>query len=482
MLKSRVRGAARSSDFVDCRKRLLGGVALIGLTFAIHTGAQAETLMSAMGLAYVGNPDLNSQRAAVRASDENIPKATAGYRPTITAGAKTGRTQFNQESPSSFSNPDGRIDNLTTPTQYGVTVTENVWNGNRTVNSVSQAESDMLGAREQMRNTEQNTLLNAVTYYMNVLRDTAIYNLQLNNVQVLNEQLKQTKDRFQVGEVTRTDVAQAEAALAAGHSSALTAQSNLKTSIANYRQVIGIEPKKLDPGKPLAAKMLPRTLDDAVAISQSEHPAIQGAMHGIDSAQLKVKIVEGSLYPTVNLVGSVTRDIDPSPADRNFRTVTASIVAQISVPIYDGGITYASVRQAKETLEQQRLQTDLQRDTVRAAVVSAWGLYANAKGQIDAAQSQVTASEVALTGVREEANVGQRTTLDVLNAQQTLINARVQLITAQRDQVVASYALLSSVGRLSAANLSLKVEQYDPQTHYNQVKDKWWGLRTPDGQ
>ncbi|WP_245423808.1 TolC family outer membrane protein [Methylovirgula sp. 4M-Z18] len=438
--------------------------------------------MSAMGLAYVGNPDLNSQRANVRATDETIPKATSGYRPTITAAAKTGRTQYTQETPPTLFTSGGRLDNLTTPTSYGLSVTQNVWNGNRTDNSVSQAESEVLGAREQMRNTEQNVLLNAVTYYMNVLRDTAIYDLQQSNVQVLNEQLKQTKDRFQVGEVTRTDVAQAEAALAQGHSAALTAQSNLKTSIANYHQIVGIDPKKLEPGKPLAAKMLPKTLDQAIATSQAEHPSIQAAMHGIDSAQLNVKVVEGSLYPTVNLVGSVQRDLDPSPSDKGFRTVTASIIAQISVPIYDGGLTYASVRQAKETLEQQRLQTDLQRDTVRAAVVSAWGLYANSKLQIEAAQSQVTASEVALNGVREEAKVGQRTTLDVLNAQQTLINARVSLITAQRDQVVSSYALLSAVGRLSAATLALNVAKYDPQVHYNQVKDKWWGLRTPEGQ
>ncbi|MBV9222333.1 MAG: TolC family protein, partial [Methylobacteriaceae bacterium] len=225
---------------------------------------------------------------------------------------------------------------------------------------------------------------------------------------------------------------------------------------------------------------LPKTLEAAIAISQIEHPSIQAALHGVDAAELNVKVLEGALYPTINLVGTVTEGVEVQGVP-NSTQFSASLLGQLSVPIYDGGLTYANIRQAKEQLGQTRLQVDLQRDIVRAAVVSAWGVYANSKAQIESAQAQVSASEIALNGVREEAKVGQRTTLDVLNAQQTLLNARVSLVTAQHDQVVASYALLSAIGRLSVDVLALRAARYDASIHFDQVKDKWWGLRTPDG-
>jgi len=312
-----------------------------------------------------------------------------------------------------------------------------------------------------------------------VLRDTAILSLNRNNAEVLAEQLRQTRDRFTVGEVTRTDVAQAEASLAGAQAVALSAQSNLQTSIANYRQTIGEEPKNLSPVSPLS-KPLPKTLAQAISIAYVEHPGITAALHGVDVASLNVKIIEGQLYPTLGLTGQVAQryDISNTPG---LRGVTASVVGQLTIPIYEGGAVYAGTRQAKEQLGQQELAVDLQRNKVRAAVVSAWGATQASTGVIRSSKAQVGAAEVALAGVREEAKVGQRTTLDVLNAQQTLLNARVGLVTAEHDQVVSSYALLSSVGRLSTANLGLALAQYDPKVHFNQVKDKWFGLRTPDG-
>ncbi len=440
--------------------------------------AKAETIGGALAKAYLSNPDINQQRAAVRASDENIPKANAGYLPTVSAETDAARasleaTGLGQGIPSPYTQ-------TSTPRGYGVTVTQNVWNGNRTINSLRQAESGVLGAREQLRNTEQNVLLSAVTYYMDVLRDTAILDLDRNNVEVLQEQLRQTQDRFNVGEVTRTDVAQAEASLAGSQATALTAQSNLQASVAKYRKAIGEEPKSLSPVAPVT-KPLPKSLSEAVAISQVEHPAIVAMLHGVDAAALAIKISEGALYPTVGLTGQVSKRFDVQGYPNGSQTLTGSLMGQITVPIYDGGATYAATRQAKEQLGQQELQTDLQRDKVRAAVVATWGANQNSLGILHAAKSQVEASEVALAGVREEAKVGQRTTLDVLNAQQTLLNARVQLVTAQHDQVVNSYTLLSSVGRLSIKTLGLAVAEYDPRVHFDQVKNKWIGLRTPDG-
>jgi len=432
--------------------------------------ARAETLGGALVKAYLNNPDINQQRAAVRASDENIPKANAGYLPTITGEADAGLQSLN-------------ADNLpgvaTKPRGYGLTVTQNVWNGNRTANSLRQAESNIFGAREQLRFTEQNVLLDAVTHYMDVLRDTAILSLNRNNVDVLQEQLRQTRDRFSVGEVTRTDVAQAEASLAGAQAVAFTAQATLQASIANFRQTIGEQPKSLAPVKALT-KPQPRSLSEAIAISQLEHPGIVALLHGVDAAQLNVKIAEGALYPTLGLTGQVQKRFDPQN-NPGLQAVTASVVGQLTIPIYQGGGEYASTRQAKELLGQQELQADLQRNKVRAAVVSAWGANESSVGVIRSAKAQVAAAEVALAGVREEAKVGQRTTLDVLNAQQTLLNARVQLVTAQHDQVVNSYGLISAIGRLSTARLGLATAQYDPRVHFNQVKDKWIGLRTPDG-
>jgi outer membrane protein len=279
--------------------------------------------------------------------------------------------------------------------------------------------------------------------------------------------------------VTRTDVAQVEAQLAGARAEALTAQSNLAASLAVYRQVVGTPPKNLAPGRPIE-KALPKSVTGAVGSSQSEHPLIQSAMHNVDAAALNVKLVEGELLPTLGLTGTLSKRWDPSGVS-GASSLSAQAVATLTVPIYEGGETYARVRQAKEQLAQARLQTDVVREQVRAQVVANWGLWENSRGQLQAAQAQVQAAEIALSGVREEAKVGQRTTLDVLVAQQTLVTARVALVTAQRDRVVTSYAVMSAMGRLSAGRLGLAVAQYNPVVHFDQVKGKWFGLQTPDG-
>jgi outer membrane protein len=453
----------------------LQGAAIVAVSAALlATGARAETIGGALAKAYLNNPDINQQRAAVRVQDENIPKANSGYLPNISAEADAGLLHMEEDSPHTSD-----FQSNTKPHGVGLTVTQNVWNGNRTGNSVRQAESNVFGQREQLRNTEQNVLLSAVTDYMDVLRDTAILDLDRNNVEVLQEQLRQTQDRFNVGEVTRTDVAQAEASLAGARATALGAQSQLQASLAKYRQAIGDDPKSLTPVAPLS-RQLPKALPQAISISQLEHPAIVAMLHGVDAAALQIKIAEGALYPTVGVTGQLQKrfDYNGTPGQQLY---TASIVGQISVPIYDGGLSYATTRQAKEQLSQTELQTELQRDNVRAAVVAAWGANENSSGVLRAARAEVQAAEVALAGVREEAKVGQRTTLDVLNAQQTLLNARVQLVTAQHDSVVNSYSLLSAIGRLSIQTLGLAVPEYDPRVHFDQVKNKLWGLRTPDG-
>jgi outer membrane protein len=266
--------------------------------------------------------------------------------------------------------------------------------------------------------------------------------------------------------------------LALSRSQASLAEANLRTSIAQYRQVIGVEPRQLAPGRPLD-RLLPRSVDAALKVALTEHPAIKAALHGVDVAELQVKIEQGALAPQLGVRGSVAQRYDSQVSgDQAF---SASAVAQLTVPIYDGGQASASTRQAKETVGQRRLEADSVRDQVRAFIISSWGQLEAARAQIAAAQAQVDASETALNGVREEARVGQRTTLDVLNAQQELLNARVNLITAQRDRVVASYAVVQAMGRLTSRSLGLAVNHYSPRLHYEQVKDLWGGLTTPDG-
>lgn len=435
--------------------------------------ASAETLESALAKAYGNNPTLNAQRANVRSNDENVARAKSGYRPTVNGTADIGASYSDYAR-------DGRIHQIQrlTPYGYGVQINQSIFNGFQTDNSVRQAESSVLGSRENLSNSEQNTLFSSASAYMNVLRDTAILDLQRNNVEVIDEQLRQTRDRFNVGEVTRTDVAQAESRLALARSQASAAEANLRTSVAQYRQVIGVEPRQLAPGRPLD-KLLPKTVDSALKTAFEEHPAIKGALHAVDAAELQVKIDEGALVPQVGVRGTVAQRYNNQLQGDNL--TSASVVAQLTVPIYEGGQTYALTRQAKETVGQRRLEADSIRDQVRAAIISSWGQLEAARAQIIAAQSQVDASETALNGVREEARVGQRTTLDVLNAQQELLSARVNLITAQRDRVVASYAVVQSMGRLNSRNLGLAVNHYNPANHYDQVKDLWWGLTTPDG-
>ncbi|RZK97107.1 MAG: channel protein TolC, partial [Methylobacterium sp.] len=251
-----------------------------------------------------------------------------------------------------------------------------------------------------------------------------------------------------------------------------------RTSIGTYRQNIGVEPRQLAPGRPLD-RYVPASLDAAIAIGLQEHPQILSALHAVDAAEAQVKVLEGELYPTIGLQGSVRQSYDTSfPGDNG---VSASIVGRVTIPLYQGGQEYAQIRQQKEVVGQTRIQADLVRDQVRAQVVDFWGRLEAAKAQVIAAQAQVQANEVALNGVREEARVGQRTTLDVLNAQQELLNARVNLITAQRDRVIYSYGVVQAIGRLTVRYTAVPVAAYSAKVHYDQVKDLWYGVRSPDG-
>ena len=461
------------------RLRLVTGAAAALLLACMGpTPSMADTIEAALVRAYQNNPQLNAQRAQVRSTDENVPQALSGYRPKVALTASAGY-QYTDSLSTQGPVPNTVIIHGTDPPRsVGLTVTQTLYNGQQTANKTRAAESQVSGAREALRVLEQTVLLNAATIYMDYLRDSAIVEVQRSNTRVLEQPLKQTRDRFNVGEVTRTDVAQSEAQLAAGKTQQLTAESNLTTTRSNFRRIIGNEPEALAPGSPVD-RFLPSTLPAAVELSLTENPNVTAAMFGIDVNFLTVKINEGALLPTVTVQASVQQAYEQQLTV--YRSFGASAIAQLSVPIYQGGAEYSLIRQSKENLAQQRLVLEQTRDQIRANTVTAWGQLEAGKAQVASAQSQVTASEIALNGVREEAKAGQRTTLDVLNAQQALVNARVALVTAQHDRVVASYSVLNAVGRLSPQVLKLPTEVYDPSVHYQQVRDSWVGIRTPDG-
>ncbi|MET4277813.1 MULTISPECIES: TolC family outer membrane protein [unclassified Bradyrhizobium] len=456
-------------------------VSVLLLALTAPTPALADTIEAALVRAYQNNPQLNAQRAQARSTDENVPQALSGYRPKVNVTLGTGYQyqdiQQTQKGPTIHSNNPLSTQPLQ-PNSASLTVNQTLYNGNQTANRTRAAESQVSGSREALRVLEQTVLLQAATTYMDFLRDSATLEVQRSNVRVLEQTLKQTRDRFNVGEVTRTDVAQSEAQLAAGRTQALTAESNLTTTRANFRRIIGNEPTNLAPGSPVD-RFLPATLASAVGLSLVENPNVTASMFGIDVNYLQVKINEGALLPTVTVQAAVSTSYQQTL--NVFRTNTASAIATASIPIYQGGAEYSLIRQSKENLAQQRLNLETTRDQTRANVVQAWGQLEAGKAQVQSAQAQVTASEIALNGVREEAKAGQRTTLDVLNAQQALVNARVALVTAQHDRVVASYSVLNAVGRLAPQVLGLNTTVYDPSVHYQQVRDSWAGVRTPDG-
>jgi outer membrane protein len=443
---------------------------------AAVTCSAAETLPEALVKAYQTNPALNADRARQRGTDENVPQALAGYRPQIVASLGAGLQAVRDLL------PDNTVQGATLrPWTIGVTVTQVLFNGFKTANSVRVAEFQVSSGREALRNTGQGVLLDAVTAYMNVLANQAQVESQRTNVAVLREIQATTKRRLDAGDVTPTDTAQAESRLSRGLADLNAAEVALAISKATYAQVIGEAPSQLIAAATVD-RLSPPTLAMATETAGHEHPAVLGAGFDVDVAQTTIKVAESSLLPTIAVQASASRSKDSDTSLSTFGTDQASILGQMNLPLYDGGTAASQTRQAKEMSSQSRLVLEQVRNQARTAVVSAWVSNEGTKIALTASQSEVRAAEVALAGVRREAAGGQRTTIDVLNAQQDLTTARSRLIQAQHDRVIASYTLLSAVGRLDVHTLNLNTPDYLPEVHYHQVRDAWHGVRTPSGQ
>ena len=453
--------------------RVLGAVIVLSLW---ATGAWAETLADVLVRAYQGNPQLNAERARLRATDESVPQAMAGYRPQIKIELGSGLQSVRNLLPGG----DAQSATLR-PWSAGVTVNQTLFNGMRTGSAVRRAEAQVRAGREQLRIVEQNVLLDAVTAYASVLTNQALVEAQRSNVAFLRETLGTTTKRYEAGDVTPTDVAQAQARLNRGIADLNNAEVNLAVSLAIFAQVIGAPPGRLAPADPID-RLLPRAREEAVAVGRRGHPSILAASFEVDMAQSAIHIAQANLYPTVGVQGSVSRARDSDPTLGVTRTDQASVLGTLNVPVYDGGLAASQVRQAKETLSQTRIQLARVRAQAETAAIAAWATNEGSRVSLAAADSEVRAASIAVAGVQREAQAGQRTTLDVLNAQQDLIAARSRLIVAQRDRVIASYTLLSAVGRLDHKTLGLRTPDYDADTHYHQVRDAWHGVRTPSGQ
>jgi len=429
------------------------------------TPAAAESLQEAWAKAYSTNPSIAAERARLRAVDEGLPEAKSGWRPTVTLSGDAGVRYTDQE----VNNVGDSSTN--TPVTLTGQVTQPLYRGGRTVADTQRAKADVFAGRASLANVEQQVLLSVGTSYMDVLRDQAVVELNENNVRVLDRQLQATRDRFSVGEVTRTDVAQAESRLARSEADLQTAIGNLETSRAAYARQVGEPPQGLV--TPSRVEGTPENLQAATTLAASSNPVVLQAVYQHESASHVVRLIEGELYPTVNLNGVAQQTFESSQSVDESTTLQALV--DVTVPLYQSGSVYARVRSAKQS-RSQALQNveDARRQAIEAAT-QAWEQLVATRARIVSLGSEIRANEIALEGVQQEALVGTRTVLDILDAEQDLLDSRVNLVTAHRDEFVAVFNLVAAVGGLTAEGLALEAPRYDPKAYYEAVKNQWFG-------
>lgn len=435
-----------------------------------NSAANAETLREALAKAYLNNPTLLAARARLRAVDEGVSEAISGWRPTVTFNYDIGKTHRDSTGTGSVSGGDQNF----TPRTANISLDQNIYRGGRTVAETKQAEQNVLAQRARLATTEQEVMLAAGTAYMDVLRDEAVLRLNQNNERVLRRQLEATRDRFQVGEVTRTDVAQAESRLARATADRIQSEGDLATSRAEYRDVIGDFPGTLEPAKSLGK--MPSSQEDAISQARGNSPEVLSARFDERAAAEAIKVQTGALLPTVDLEADATRQNDTTSDDS--RTDRETINLEFTIPLYQGGAVSSRIREAKQTHSQRRRELDAAIRSAIADGTTAWEEYQTSIAQIEALSAGVRAATIALEGVRQESQVGSRTVLDVLDAEQELLNARVSLVGAQRDEVVASMDVRRRIGTLQASDLDLGVPTYDFKAYYNRIRNKWFGWST----
>lgn len=435
----------------------LGLLALV----SVATPAAAESLREALAMAYSTNPQLLSERASLRATDEGVSQALSNWRPTISLNGDAGYEQIDSTGPTNYRHPKSAE----------LSVSQPIYRGGRTVNQVHQAEAEVLAGRARLHSTEQTVLLSATRAYMNVVRDEAVLRLNRANEQRLERQLQATRDRFRVGEITRTDVAQAEARLAGAKADRIQAEGVLVNSREAYRRVIGVAPGKL--AKPAIKLSQPANADEARTLGMTASPDVLNARYREDSARYSVETIRGELLPSVSLLGTLSTDHDATVSSTNRNTT--QLMAQLTVPLYQKGGVYSRVREARQILGQRTEELETARRAAAEAAANAWNSLETARAAVRSFQAQVRANEIALDGVQREALVGSRTVLDVLDAEQELLDAKVNLVRSETEDLVAQFELKAAVGGLTASGLKLPVKIYDPEDYYRRVRNRWFG-------
>ena len=428
--------------------------------------AQAESLNDALAAAYSANPRIEAERARLRATDEEVPREMSGYRPRVTLNADTGARRVETR-------PTSASDGSFNPWAYQINVTQPIFSGFRTLNGVNEAEALVRSGREGLRQVESDTLLAAVTAYADVVRDQAILKSRESNVAVLAKELQAAQVRRAAQEVTKTDVAQAQARSARAVSDADLARANLKISRATYARIVGHQPDSVTQ-PPLTSKLVPNSLDMAIDIGGRESPVIVAALYREEAARYNVDKTWGELLPEVRVEANFSQNGGNSNFTNNQEE--ASVTGRVSVPLYEGGEVRARVRQAKHTQVSRLQEIEDARDQVVSDVTAAWSRMIGSRAQLKSDQIQIEANKIALEGVREEERVGQRTLLEVLNAEQEYLNAQEQLARTRRDLVVANYTLLSSIGHLTGESIATNDTLYDAEAHYNEVRREWFDI------
>lgn len=434
--------------------------------------AHAQSLSDALTAAYLNNPTLLGQRARLRATDEQVPQALSNWRPSVELTGTAGLSGITTKGGSTTSSSTSIGGQHVEPRGIGVTLTQPLFRGGRTLAATKGAENTVRAERARLTKTEEDVLLSAATAFIDVFRDEAVVKLNVNNEQVLERQLEATRDRFDVGEITRTDVHQAQARLAKATADRIQAEGDLEASRAAYQKVVGMpSPRNLK--APELPGGLPENLDAATKAAAVNNPEVVSAEYDKEAQLDTVDQVRGELLPEVNVSTGVTRNLESSIENR--RVDVAEVKLNVTVPLYQQGAVYSRLREAKQTAAEKLHAIDDARRNAIESATRAWESLVTARARVKAFKSQIEANVVALEGVEREAQVGSRTVLDVLDAEQELLDSRVNHVRAQRDEVVAIFQLKAAVGELTAREMKLKVDLYDPMQHYDEVRDKWFG-------
>jgi TolC family type I secretion outer membrane protein len=458
--------------------RRLAAVVVAVLALGIAKPAATQTLTEALSYAYNSNPQLLAQRALLRQTDEGVPQALSNWRPTVTFTGQAGysRSGFQEQDIAACTGgtPGKTCISSFETRSLNLQLTQPIYRGGRTEAQTRQAVNLVQAARAATLGVETTVFQAVMQAYFDTYRDQTLVEVNKNNENVLKKQLDATRDRFRVGEVTRTDVAQAESSLAQATANRIASEGQLEVSRAAYTRAVGHPPGRLILGK--ERPILPGTRDEALALASTDNPNVISANFAEAAARDNIDLVRGQLLPQVSVIGTLNRSFSPSVTLKNAREDTASVIAQVTMPLYEGGAIYSQTRQAEQTVGQRRSQVDDARRAAVQAATQAWETLQSARAAVASFGAAVKAAQIALEGTQQEALVGSRTVLDVLISEQQLFTTQSQLVGAQHDAAVAEFNVAAAIGRLIAPELNLPVQLYDMDKHYRQVKDKVFGF------